>query len=54
MADHQLSDAGEHSGSNVALAADGERFEIDILGDVRSAIVRRAPMYDPQGLRLRS
>jgi len=37
-----------------ALARDGERFEIDILGDMRSAIVRREPMYDPQGLRLRS
>jgi dimethylglycine dehydrogenase len=37
-----------------ALAADGERFEIDILGEMRSAIVRRAPMYDPEGLRLRS
>jgi dimethylglycine dehydrogenase len=37
-----------------ALARDGERFEIDILGEMRSAIVRREPMYDPQGLRLRS
>ena len=37
-----------------ALARDGERFEIDILGEMRSAIVRRAPMYDPEGRRLRS
>ena len=37
-----------------ALAGDGERFEIDILCEMRSAIVRRAPMYDPEGRRLRS
>jgi dimethylglycine dehydrogenase len=37
-----------------ALARDGERLEIDILGEMRGAIVRREPMYDPQGRRLRS
>jgi dimethylglycine dehydrogenase len=37
-----------------ALARDGERFEIDILGERRTAIVRLAPLYDPQGLRLRA
>ena len=37
-----------------ALAHEGERFEIDILGEVRTAIVRLEPMFDPQGLRLRS
>jgi dimethylglycine dehydrogenase len=36
------------------LAREGECLQIDILGEVRTAIVRRAPMYDPQGLRLRS
>ena len=36
-----------------ALARDGEKFEIDILGETRTAIVRREPMFDPQGLRLR-
>jgi dimethylglycine dehydrogenase len=37
-----------------ALAHDGARFEIDILGEMRTATVRLAPLYDPQGLRLRS
>jgi dimethylglycine dehydrogenase len=37
-----------------ALAREGERFEIDILGAVRSATVRLAACYDPEGLRLRS
>jgi dimethylglycine dehydrogenase len=37
-----------------ALARDGESFEIDILGELCVAIVRLAPLYDPQGLRLRS
>jgi dimethylglycine dehydrogenase len=37
-----------------ALARDGERFEIDILGEMRPATVRLEPLYDPQGLRLRS
>jgi dimethylglycine dehydrogenase len=36
-----------------ALARDGERFEIDILGELRAATVRLAPLYDPEGLRLR-
>ena len=38
----------------LALARDGARFEIDILGEMRAATVRLAPLYDPQGLRLRS
>ena len=37
-----------------ALAQDGARFEIDILGDMRPATVHLQPLYDPQGLRLRS
>jgi dimethylglycine dehydrogenase len=37
-----------------ALARDGARFEIDILGEMRSATVQLAPFYDPQGVRLRS
>jgi dimethylglycine dehydrogenase len=37
-----------------ALARAGERFEIDILGEMRTATVRLEPLYDPQGLRLRS
>jgi dimethylglycine dehydrogenase len=36
------------------LAREGERFEIDVLGDMRSATVRLEPLYDPRGLRLRS
>jgi len=36
------------------LAREGERFEIDILGEMKSATVRLEPLYDPQGLRLRS
>jgi dimethylglycine dehydrogenase len=36
-----------------ALARDGERLEIDILGEMRSATVHLSPLYDPQGLRLR-
>jgi dimethylglycine dehydrogenase len=36
-----------------ALARDGARFEIDILGELRTATVRLEPLYDPQGLRLR-
>jgi dimethylglycine dehydrogenase len=36
-----------------ALAKDGARFEIDILGELRTAIVRLYPLYDPKGLRLR-
>ncbi len=36
------------------LARDGERFEIDIFGETRTAIVRLEPLYDPKGERLRS
>jgi dimethylglycine dehydrogenase len=35
------------------LARDGERFEIDILGNLCAATVRLQPLYDPEGLRLR-
>jgi dimethylglycine dehydrogenase len=35
------------------VARDGERFEIDILGDMRAATVRLQPLYDPDGVRLR-
>ena len=37
-----------------ALAREGARLEIDILGEMRTATVRLEPLYDPQGLRLRS
>jgi dimethylglycine dehydrogenase len=37
-----------------ALAREGARFEIDILGEMRAATVRLTPLYDPQGLRLRA
>ena len=37
-----------------ALARNGARFEIDILGEMRPATVRLEPLHDPQGLRLRS
>ncbi|MBS0377110.1 MAG: GcvT family protein [Proteobacteria bacterium] len=36
------------------LARDGERFEIDIFGELRTALVRLEPLYDPKGERLRS
>jgi dimethylglycine dehydrogenase len=36
-----------------ALAREGERFKIDILGEMRAATVRREPIYDPEGRRLR-
>jgi dimethylglycine dehydrogenase len=36
-----------------ALARDGETFEIDILGEIRTATVRLEPLYDPNGERLR-
>ena len=36
-----------------AMARDGERFKIDILGEMRTATIRIEPLYDPQGLRLR-
>ncbi len=37
-----------------ALARDGGRFEIDILGEMRTATVRLEPLYDSQGMKLRS
>ena len=37
-----------------ALAREGERFEIDIFGELCGATVRLEPIYDPQGVRLRS
>jgi dimethylglycine dehydrogenase len=37
-----------------ALARDGQQFEIDILGKVCTATIRIEPLFDPQGLRLRS
>ncbi|HTD31038.1 MAG TPA: FAD-dependent oxidoreductase [Steroidobacteraceae bacterium] len=36
-----------------ALAHEGARFEIDILGEMRSATVHLEALYDPRGLRLR-
>jgi dimethylglycine dehydrogenase len=36
------------------LARDGARFEIDILGEMRTATLRLEPLYDPQGQKLRS
>jgi len=36
-----------------SLANDGERFEIDILGRLCAATIRRAPLHDPAGARLR-
>jgi len=35
------------------LAKDGARFEIDILGEMRTATVRLQPLYDREGVRLR-
>jgi len=37
-----------------ALAREGEPFQIDIFGELRAAIVRLEPLYDPEGVRLRS
>jgi dimethylglycine dehydrogenase len=37
-----------------AMARDGERVAIDILGDDCAATVRLEPLYDPQGTRLRA
>ncbi|HEX7374455.1 MAG TPA: FAD-dependent oxidoreductase [Steroidobacteraceae bacterium] len=37
-----------------ALANDGERFEIDILGNLCAATVRLQPLYDPESRRLRA
>jgi hypothetical protein len=36
------------------LARAGARFEIDVLGEMRTAIVHTEPLFDPQGLRLRA
>ena len=36
-----------------ALARDGERFAIDILGETCTATIRLEPLIDPKGLRLR-
>jgi dimethylglycine dehydrogenase len=36
-----------------ALAREGVRLAIDVLGDMRPATVRLEPLYDPEGLRLR-
>lgn len=36
-----------------ALAREGEPFEIDIFGELRTGVVRLQPLYDPQGLHLR-
>ena len=36
-----------------ALAREGESFQIEVFGELRAAIVRLQPLYDPQGLRLR-
>ena len=37
-----------------ALAREGQRFDIDVFGEMRAALVRLQPLHDPQGLRLRS
>jgi dimethylglycine dehydrogenase len=37
-----------------ALARDGERFQVDILGQMCDATVRLQPLWDPQGRRLRA
>ncbi|MGH6893262.1 MAG: glycine cleavage T C-terminal barrel domain-containing protein, partial [Dongiaceae bacterium] len=36
------------------LVQDGTRLEVEILGERYPAIVTAAPLYDPQGLRMRS
>lgn len=36
------------------LATDGERFEVEILGDLMPAVLQSEPLYDPTGARLRS
>jgi dimethylglycine dehydrogenase len=37
-----------------ALAREGERVEVDVLGEMRAATIRLRPLYDPEGLRLRA
>ncbi len=36
------------------LATDGEKFEVEILGDLMPAVLQSEPLYDPTGARLRS
>ncbi|MEM8498886.1 MAG: FAD-dependent oxidoreductase [Pseudomonadota bacterium] len=36
------------------LANDGEQFEVEILGELKSAVLQSEPLYDPAGARLRS
>ena len=36
-----------------ALAVDGRRFTVDILGEARSATLVAAPLFDPDGLKMR-
>jgi dimethylglycine dehydrogenase len=36
-----------------ALVRDGEQFQIDVLGEIRTAMIRLEPLFDPKGLRLR-
>ena len=50
-----------HVGHSVALgyvppelAGDGEAFEIELLGEMKPARVVAAPLYDPNGGRMRS
>jgi hypothetical protein len=44
---------GGGSGNPGNSIASPARFQIDILGEMRSATVRLEPLYNPQGLRLR-
>lgn len=37
-----------------ALGADGQRLEVEILGQIYSAEVQSAPLYDPDRLKMRS
>jgi glycine cleavage system aminomethyltransferase T len=36
------------------LSAGGQRLEVEILGQMYSAEVQSAPLYDPEGLKMRS
>lgn len=36
------------------LSAGGQRLEVEILGHMYSAEVQSAPLYDPEGLKMRS
>ena len=56
-ADHLIADEKAFTqdvATAAALAREGERFEIDLLGELCAATVRLQPLYDPQGLKLRS